>query len=420
MSRGFVKDGDQEDVPVVTPRAFLPEGMTNYVTPEGLAALEREKDALLAERDGVTGNETDRRITYNYLNAKLSLLDARISSAVLRRAEELPEGTVGFGTYFKLLVEKSGTCRTFRITGADEADSKKGFISFFSPLARAVTGHRLDESFEVDLPGGRHRVRITAVSCSSCIMPEAVRERYVMPLKGNPSSGGVSVEHGGPGRAPGTSGPEGRPETEASGASAAGVRKSVPEALMAGGKDVSVTPSGSAAGTVRKDDQEEVFPIVNERGVTIGRAFRWQCHDGSKLLHPVVHLHLFNSRGELYLQKRPLWKDIQPGRWDTAVGGHVGFGEKPEAALLREAQEELGISGFSPVFIRRYVFESAREKELVHVYQTVYDGPVVPSSELDGGRFWTREEVETSIGRKVFTPNFESEWRKYMAGSFRK
>mgnify|MGYP002596447948 CR=1 FL=1 len=64
-----------------------------------------------------------------------------------------------------------------------------------------------------------------------------------------------------------------------------------------------------------------IFPVVDETGRVVGCATRGECHDGRRLLHPVVHLHLFNSRGELYLQKRPLWKDIQPGRWDTAVGG---------------------------------------------------------------------------------------------------
>ena len=60
------------------------------------------------------------------------------------------------------------------------------------------------------------------------------------------------------------------------------------------------------------------------------------------LLHPVVHLHLFNSRGELYLQKRPEWKDIQPGRWDTAVGGHVDYGETVDEALRRECARSWG------------------------------------------------------------------------------
>lgn len=87
---------------------------------------------------------------------------------------------------------------------------------------------------------------------------------------------------------------------------------------------------------------DELFPIVDEDGNTIGEAFRSVCHDGiSKLLHPVVHLHLFNDEGRLFLQKRSLSKDVQPGKWDTSVGGHVAPGEKIEDALRREASEEL-------------------------------------------------------------------------------
>ena len=80
---------------------------------------------------------------------------------------------------------------------------------------------------------------------------------------------------------------------------------------------------------MNRDNPSELFPVVDETGRVVGCATRGECHDGRRLLHPVVHLHLFNSRGELYLQKRPLWKDIQPGRWDTAVGGHVDYGETP-------------------------------------------------------------------------------------------
>ncbi|WP_455643390.1 NUDIX hydrolase [Parabacteroides sp.] len=159
--------------------------------------------------------------------------------------------------------------------------------------------------------------------------------------------------------------------------------------------------------------KEEWFPLVNEEGETIGKATRKECHSGSKILHPVVHLHIFNEAGDLYLQKRSMNKDIQPGKWDTSVGGHIDYGETVEEALRREVREELGITGFVPQFITRYVFESAIEKELVNTYRTTYDGPVIPDpSELDGGSFWSPAEILENIGKGVFTPNFEGEYKR--------
>ena len=160
---------------------------------------------------------------------------------------------------------------------------------------------------------------------------------------------------------------------------------------------------------MQNDNQAEIFPVVDLSGRVVGRATRGECHGGSMLLHPVVHLHLFNSRGELYLQRRPLWKDIQPGRWDTAVGGHVDYGESVGEALRREVREELGIVDFRPEAVAVYPFRSEREYELVHVYRTLYDGAIRPSDELDGGRFWTPREIRDNLGKGVFTPNFEGE-----------
>ena len=129
------------------------------------------------------------------------------------------------------------------------------------------------------------------------------------------------------------------------------------------------------------------------------------------LLHPVVHLHLFNSSGDLYLQRRPDWKDIQPGKWDTAVGGHVDFGEDTDDAIRREIREELGLTDLALTKITSYIFQSTREREYVNVYTAVSDIEPTPSDELDGGRFWSRSEIGNAIGQGIFTPNFENEYR---------
>lgn len=159
----------------------------------------------------------------------------------------------------------------------------------------------------------------------------------------------------------------------------------------------------------------EIFPIVDACGRTIGKATRGECHNGSKILHPVVHLHVFNSQGELYLQKRALDKDIQPGKWDTAVGGHIDYGEGVTNALRREAREELGITAFEPVLIGRYVFESEIEKELVNTFFTLYDGNISPDrDEVERGEFWSIKKIEESLDHEIFTPNFENEYRRIL------
>lgn len=161
-----------------------------------------------------------------------------------------------------------------------------------------------------------------------------------------------------------------------------------------------------------KDNSEEMFPIVDEDGNIVGAATRGECHGGSKMLHPVVHLHVFNAAGELFLQKRPDWKDIQPGRWDTAVGGHVDFGENVEMALLREAREELALDATGAERLQSYVFESERERELVYPHRLTTEQEPLPSDETAGGRFWSMQEIKDAMGKGILTPNFEQEFNK--------
>lgn len=160
---------------------------------------------------------------------------------------------------------------------------------------------------------------------------------------------------------------------------------------------------------------EEIFPLVDEQGNVTGQAPRSVCHDGSKLLHPVVHLHIFNSKGELFLQKRSAAKDIQPNRWDSSVAGHIDLGETPELAVMREAGEELDLSDFVPHFITKYIIETDRERELSYCFYSVYDGSfILNEEELSDGRFWSIEEIRLSLDKDVFTVNFESDFNRFL------
>ncbi|PLX22690.1 MAG: NUDIX hydrolase [Salinivirgaceae bacterium] len=156
----------------------------------------------------------------------------------------------------------------------------------------------------------------------------------------------------------------------------------------------------------------EWVPVLNNDGKVIGKATREQVHSGKKILHPVVHLHVFNSKGELYVQKRPSFKEIQPNKWDTAVGGHVSFKETPQKALEREAFEELNLKISNPDFLFSYIWESEIEKEFVYVFAIkTTDIPMPNTKELEDGKFMNLHEIKINLGKSFFTPNFEEEFQ---------
>lgn len=161
----------------------------------------------------------------------------------------------------------------------------------------------------------------------------------------------------------------------------------------------------------RQYQDEEWFDLVDAEGRSIGAAPRSLCHAGPGRLHAVVHLHLLDKEDRIFLQKRAAHKQIQPDKWDTAVGGHVARGESIEAALKREAAEELGLERFQARLLGRYVWESAVESELVYMFVGNGDtAPRINPQEISEGRFWRARQIRQNLGKGVFTPNFEFEF----------
>lgn len=171
-------------------------------------------------------------------------------------------------------------------------------------------------------------------------------------------------------------------------------------------------PAPTADSMPKKAKSSEWFPVVLPSGLVVGRSTREYCHSGAKPLHPVIHIHIIDRFSRIYLQKRSMRKDIQPGKWDTAVGGHVSYGESLMEAVYREASEELGFTEFNPVYLETYEFESAIEKEMVNIFAVVGSYDLHPDlDEVDEGRWWELADIDASIGKGIFTPNFESEFQ---------
>ncbi len=158
---------------------------------------------------------------------------------------------------------------------------------------------------------------------------------------------------------------------------------------------------------------EEYFDVIDDSCKIIGKAKRVECHNDKSLAHRVVHVLVFNSKGELFLQKRSMDKDIQPGKWDTSVGGHLNLGEDFEQAVCRELEEELGLTE-NVRHLYDYWMYSTVETEYVRTYLCVYDGEInFDPVEIDDGRFWSIAEIEENLGTGIFTPNFEQEYGKW-------
>lgn len=146
MSRGFVKEEDQEEIPLVPPRAHLPEGVTNYVTRPGMDALLNERQQLLQKKEQLEAkHENEKRIAANHINALLQLLNERIATAKIVEHTDQPQDEVRFGALVTLKVGDEKQHKTYRIVGVDEADITQGKISFISPIARALIHKKVGE-----------------------------------------------------------------------------------------------------------------------------------------------------------------------------------------------------------------------------------------------------------------------------------
>lgn len=167
MSRGFVKEDDQEEAPFIPPRAPLPPNTPNYVTKRGLQKLEEEKSDLEFERKNLKeANESERRKSLAVINGKLGLLEERILSAQLIKGEEQPADEVRFGATVKTIVKngkQKGLERTFTIVGVDESNVKEKRIAFTAPIVRNLMGKKVGEVADFKLGNESQPLEVVSI-----------------------------------------------------------------------------------------------------------------------------------------------------------------------------------------------------------------------------------------------------------------
>lgn len=164
MSRGFVKEDDQEETPIIPPRAALPDGVTNYVTSHGLTQLKEELNTL--DNKISTLDETDereRRRALTVLNGKRNLLLERIQSArLLDHIKD--EGEIRFGATVTYTIAGMPKPITIQIVGVDEASVKDKKIAFTAPIARALIGKKVDETTTFQLGNEEKKLTIKNIA----------------------------------------------------------------------------------------------------------------------------------------------------------------------------------------------------------------------------------------------------------------
>lgn len=165
MSRGFIKEGDQEEIPILTPRAYLPDDVTNYVTKVGMNEILDEKQVLVSEIENLdVTNDNERRIISNHLNAKLKLLNERIISAEVIELEKQSPDEVWFGATVTLKIDDETKIQKYQIVGVDEADVSQGKISFISPLAKLLMGQQVGKKAVLKLTNGNRTYEIMEIT----------------------------------------------------------------------------------------------------------------------------------------------------------------------------------------------------------------------------------------------------------------
>ncbi len=143
-----------------------------------------------------------------------------------------------------------------------------------------------------------------------------------------------------------------------------------------------------------KNKNVEWLPVVDKEGNVIGKATRKECHQNPDLIYPVIRMHLINKNRQILLQKRSLKSDIEPGKWDAAVAGHIHFGEDIEQAVYRESQEEIN---FKPEFLdllEKRIFRAQTSTALMFIFITQTDQEITPNKkEVEDIHFFSFEQV---------------------------